>query len=197
MAVAATVVLAQSPLTVAGTNSISAAQYIELEKGHLNTCQPSGALPRGTSAIRIGIEGRSFSPAVTVKILKGPHVLKEGQQVAGRGATPTVTVHVNHLTQAVNGAQICTTVTPTGETLRFYGKPKRSPASNANQLQNAELHMEYLRPRSKSWWSSASSIAYHMGLGHTPSGAWVVFLVLALILAVIIIASRLTLEELR
>jgi hypothetical protein len=36
-----------------------------------------------------------------------------------------------------------------------------------------------------------------MGLGHAASGTWIVFLVLALMLAVVILASRLALRELR
>jgi hypothetical protein len=57
--------------------------------------------------------------------------------------------------------------------------------------------MEYLRPGRKSWWSLASSVAHHMGLGHAASGTWIVFLVLALMLTVVILASRLALRELR
>jgi hypothetical protein len=54
-----------------------------------------------------------------------------------------------------------------------------------------------LRPGTKSWWSMASSIAYHMGLGHAPSGTWIVFLLIVLVLGVVFIVVRLTLEELR
>jgi hypothetical protein len=56
--------------------------------------------------------------------------------------------------------------------------------------------MEYLRPQPKSWWSLASSIAYRMGLGRAVGGTWIVFLALALTLAVALLALRLTLREL-
>jgi hypothetical protein len=191
MGIAAIMVLASSPLTVAGTNSIPAKQQLERKDG-LSTCQSAGTLPQGTSAIRIGIEGRSASPAVTVRVLTGSRVLREGQQVAGRGPTPNVTVPVGGLAHAVDGARICTMVGPTVEPVKFYGM-----IAKANQSQSVVLRMEYLRPGPRSWWSLASSVAYHMGLGHAPSGTWVVFLVLALMLGVVIVVSRLTLRELR
>jgi hypothetical protein len=191
-------VLAHSPLTIAATNSVSRQNYIELEeKGKLSTCQPAGTIPRGTSAIQIGIEGLHFSPGVTVKILTGSRVLAEGQRIAGGPSIPTVTVPVKPLARAISQARICTTVGPAVEPIRFYGAPKHSSAAQANPLQEAELHMAYLRPGSKSWWSFAPSVVKHLGLGHAPSGKWVAFLVLILMLTAIAIASRLILEELR
>jgi hypothetical protein len=194
--ITAIVTLARSPLTTAGTNSIPGSEYLELKTG-LSTCQPAGKIPRGTSAIRVGVEGRSANPAVTLRVLTGSRILREGQQIAGFGATPTVTVPVRPLANAVDGARICTTVRRTPEPIRFYGTPTNSSGPNANQPQTAVLHMEYLRPDPKSWWSLAPSIAHHMGLGHAPSGTWVAFLVLALMLAVVTIVSQLTLKELR
>lgn len=192
------VVPTQSPPVVAGTNSIPGKNYIELEeKIKLSNCQPAGSLPSGTSAVRLGIEGLYFSPAATVRLVTGSHVLTEGQHIAGGPSAPTVTVPVKQLAHVVNGARICTTVGPAFEPIRFYGIPNRTSVSPTNPLQQAVLHMEYIRPGTRSWWSSTSSIAYHMGLGHVPSGTWTVFLVIVLMLAVIAVASRLTLEELR
>jgi hypothetical protein len=196
IAAAVVIVLSHSPLVVAGSNSISN-QYIELEKGDLSTCQPAGTIPRGTSAIRVGVEGSSISPAVKVRILTGSSVLREAGQVAGKGATPNVTIHMKSFSHAVAGAQICTTVQPTGESLRFYGKPKGSTSNSPNPLQNADLQIQYLRPGPRSWWSLASSVTYHMGLGHAPSGPLGVVLVLALMSAVVVLTTRLTLKELR
>ncbi len=190
-------VLAHTPLKVAGTNSIPASGYIELEeKGKLSNCQQAGTLPQGTSAIRVGIEGLYFSPALTVKVMTGSRVLREGSQIAGGVSAPAVTVPVSRLAHAVNGARICLAVGPALEPIRFYGKPTGS-ASTTNQLQGAALHVEYLRPGRQAWWSFLPSIAYHLGLGRAPSGTWVVFLVLALMLVVVAITSRLTLRELR
>jgi hypothetical protein len=191
-------VLAHSPLTVAGTNSVPGNDYIELEeKGKLSNCQPAGTLPRGTSAIRLGVEGLHFSPAMTVQVLLGSHVLREGHQMAGGPSVPNVTVPITRLSHAIDGARICTTVGPAFEPARFYGTPRHTSVPRSNPLQEATLHIEYLRPGKKSWSSFLPSIVDHMGLGHAPSGSWIVFLLLILMLSVVFIVVRLTLEELR
>jgi hypothetical protein len=195
--IAIVAVLAHSPLTVAGTNSIPPKEYIEPKSSRkLTSCQSSGTIPRGTSAIRIGIEGLYFSPAVTARVFTGSHLLTEGHHVAGGVSAPTVTVPVSSFAHTVSGAQICMTVGPAREPIRYYGVPNRS-AGRTNQLQQVRLQLEYMRPGRRSWWSLGSSIAYHMGLGRAPSGTWVAFLVLFLMLVVVVVASRLTLEELR
>lgn len=191
-------VLAHSPLTVAGTNSVPRKDYIELEeKGKLSNCQPAGVIPQGTSAIRFGIEGLHFSPAVTARVLVGSGVLREGHQIAGGPSIPNVTVPITRLARAVDGSRICATVGPAVEPIRFYGTPKHTAAPATNPLQEATLHIEYLRPDTKSWSSFVPSIVKHMGLGHAPSGSWVVFLLLILMLSVIVVVVRVTLEELR
>lgn len=196
--IAIVAVLAHSPLKVVGSNSIPATDYIELnQKGRLSSCQASGTIPQGTSAIRIGTEGPYFSPAVTVKVLSGSRVLREGHKIAGGASAPTVTVPVKSLASAVSGAQVCVTVGPAVEPIRYYGIPNRSAPPRATPLQEVTLHIEYMRPSEKSWWSFISPIAYHMGLGRAPSGTWVAILVLLLMLVVLFIVSRLTLEELR
>jgi hypothetical protein len=192
------VVLAHSPSTVAGTNSVSTADHIELEKGGLTDCQPAATIPRGTSAIRIGIEALRFNPAVAIRLFVGSHVIREDQQLAGTVSAPTVTVPIAPLANAVHGARICTTVGPSIQTIRFYGQPGRSPVqATTNPLQNAELHMEYLRPGPTSWWSMLPSIAYHAGLGRAPGGTWIVFLMIALMLVIVALTSRLLIQELR
>jgi hypothetical protein len=198
IAVAIVAVLAHSPLTLASANSASSTNYIELEeKGRLSTCQPAGPIPQDTSAIRFGIEGIHFSPAVSVRVLLGARVLREGHQIAGGPSIPNVSVPVARLTHPVDGARICMTVGPAIEPIRFYGTPKHTSAPASNPLQEATLHVEYLRTGAKSWLSFVPSITDHMGLGHAPSGTWIVFLLLILMLAVILIVVRLTLEELR
>lgn len=196
--VALIAVLAHSPLTVARTNSASSTDYVELEeKGKLSNCQPAGPIPEGTSAIRLGIEGLHFSPAVTVRILVGSRVIREGWRIAGGPSIPNVAVPVASFTHALDGARICTTVGPAVEPIRYYGTPRHISVPQANVLEDATLHAEYLRPGSKSWSSFVSSIVHHMGLGHAPSGTWVAYLVLILMLGLVLIVVRVSLRELR
>ncbi len=197
MAIAIVVVLAQSPITVAGTNSVAGTVDRELVKGNVSSCQAAGMLPQGTSAVRIAIEARAVGPMVTLKVFSGSHLLTQGSQAAGWGPAATVTVPVRHLAQAVNGARICMTIGPTVEPFRFHGTLLHAPAAETGKLQDVALRMEYLRPGPHSWWSLGSSIAYHMGLGRAASGTWLALLALALMLAVGGLASLLTLRELR
>jgi hypothetical protein len=195
--IAIVAVLSRSPLTVAGSNSIPVQVGGELEKGDVGSCQPAGTLPRGASAIRVTIEARAVGPKVTLRVLSGSRVLSEGHRVAGWGTAPTVTVPVRRLDQAIDNARICTTVGPTVEPLRFYGTSAPAPVAGASKLQDVMLRMEYLRPGPRSWWSLGSSIAHHMGLGRAGSGTWIVYLAVALMLAVASLAARLALRELR
>jgi hypothetical protein len=64
-------------------------------------------------------------------------------------------------------------------------------------LAQAQLHVEYLRPGSRSWWSLLPSVFRHLGYGRAPSGGWVAFLVIVLMLGLVVAVSRLVIEELR
>ena len=194
IAVALVALLARSPLVVAGTNSISAGEYIELN-GNFSKCQAAGTIPQGTSAIRVAVEGIYFAPAVTVRVLSGAHVLREGRQVAGGGPIPTATVPLARFAQQVDNASICTSVGPTFQRVRFAGVPDHAPGHNPRS--HELLRVEYLRAGSHSWWSLVRSIARHIGLGHAPSGTWPVLAVIALMLALVILTTRLTLKELQ
>ncbi len=186
-------ILARSPLTVAATNSVPASADVEFAKGDVSSCQ-AGSIPRGTSAIRIAFEARAVGPRIAVKILSRSRVVAEGAQAAGWGAASSVTVPVTPLSHAIGDARICMTVGELAEPFRAHGT---TASVSAGRLADVRLRMEYLRPGPKSWWSLAPSIVYNMGLGRAPGGTWVVFLVLALVLAVAALTSRFALDALR
>jgi amino acid transporter len=56
--------------------------------------------------------------------------------------------------------------------------------------------MEYLRPGPTSWLSIIPSVARQMGIGHAPSGTSVAYVVVAVMIAISLLASRLVLTEL-
>jgi hypothetical protein len=198
VALAIVLVLSHKPLRVLASNGVSTKSYIELEEqGSLSNCQKAQTIPKGTSAIRLSIEGVYFSPAVSVAVAKGGRVIARGSHAPGGPPTPNVVVPVPRLAQAVSGAWICTAVGPTVGPIRFAGTPNRSAARIANGLQQALLRAEYLRPGRRSWWPYLSKIFARVGLGRAPAGDWVAFLLLALMLALVAAAARLALEELR
>jgi len=196
-AAAIAVVLSRSPLVVAGGNSVPPKLDAELVKGGVGSCQPAARIPSGTSAVRIAIEARAVGPGVSVKILSGSRVLSGGRQVAGWGAAPNVTVPIERFDRPVTGAHICVAIGPTVEPFRFRGTAAHPLKGGVGKLSDVTLRMEYLRADNKSWWSLASSIGYHMGLGRAAGGAWIAFLVLALMLAVTALTTLLAVRELR
>lgn len=188
-ATAVGVVLSRSPLTVAGTNSIWAVHLaIPIAKGGFGTCQPSGTVREGTSAIRISAS-MNIGPRVTVTVLSPSRaIVAHGERAAGWGVQETVTVPVARVARTIPDARTCIAFGPAVEPIQVNG-------TRVNGV--TMFRFEYLRPNPASWWSLASSVARRMGFGHAPSGTWVVFLLIALMVAVAILAAQLVLWELR
>jgi hypothetical protein len=191
------VVLSRTPLTVAGTNSVIASPDKVFAKGGASTCQQqSGALPKGTSALRISLSANQ-GPSVSVKVLSGSTVVAQGERGSGWGIQETVTVPVNTTTSTVTNPLICVRLGPAVENVEVDGAVTHTISASGEPGSYVKLRFEYLRPGDSSWWSLASSVARRMGLGHAPSGTWIVFLLMALMLAVVTLTSRLLLRELR
>jgi hypothetical protein len=191
-ATALAVVLSGSPLIVAGTNSVPANSSIGVAKGGSKFCQSSGTVPRGTSAIRISAS-QNTGPSVRLTALSGSQIIAQGEQDAGWGVAETVTVPVKRVPRATPNASICTTFGPAVELIELNGGVVQA----GNGTTGRALRVEYLRPGPASWWSLAPSVAHRMGFGHAPSGTWIVFALIALMITVATLASRMVLRELR
>jgi hypothetical protein len=196
VAVAIGAVLAHSPLTVAGANSVEAPLYRNGSVlGNSSSCEPAGTLPAGTSAIRISL-GANADPKISVKVFVGSRLVTQGTRTPGGGLNASATVPVRRISNTVHDARLCITLGSSAEPIGIRGIATRPAVNRVITLQDVKLRAEYLRPGPKSWWSLTSSIAYHFGLGRGAGGTWIGFLVLALMLAVAVIATRLTLKEL-
>jgi hypothetical protein len=192
MATALAVVLSHPPLTVAGTNGIPANFAVTFINGSEVRCQAGGTLPQGTTAIRVSLSA-NIGPRVNLRVLSGSTVVTEGERDTGWGVDETVTVPVRRVARTIPDLQICTTIGPAVEPIQVNGARVRTPTGGQVVL----LRMEYLRPGPRSWLSLASSVARHMGIGHAPSGAWGAYAVIAVMIAVSALASRLVLRELK
>jgi hypothetical protein len=190
LAVALGLVLASSPLTIAGTNGVPANFAVTFIHSTEVGCEAGGTVPRGTEAIRVSLSANS-GPKVGLEVLSGSTLVSSGARAAGWGVDETVTVPVERLPRTVYGARICTTVGPMVEPIQVNGTAIRTAGGGRTYL----LRMEYLRPSSRSWLSLVPSVADRMGLDHAPSGAWVAYLVIAVMLALAVLAARLTLRE--
>lgn len=186
LAIALGVVLSGSPLESVASNHVPAEQlekYIEAKAGD---CQASATIPRGTSAIRVSLAA-NVGPAVSVRVIEGSRTIARGARRGGWGESETVTVPIGSLPHAVQGALVCTTIAPAVEFLRVDGVPAKRGRAN---IAGVSLRLEYLRPGPRSWLSLAPSISRDLGLGHAFPGTGIVFLLLALMLGVIVLASQ-------
>jgi hypothetical protein len=199
LALAATavgVVLSRSPLTVAATNSIPANPGVAYAKGGSSGCQISGTLPRGTSAIRISVS-QNIGPRVTLKAFSGSQVIAQGERDSGWGIDETVTVPVKRVSRTIPNARICIAFGAAVEPIEINGAVVQTTTASGQASRAVRFRVEYLRRGHASWWSLASSVARRMGLGHAPAGTWIVFLLIALMITVAALTSRLLLRELR
>lgn len=185
------VVLSRAPLTVAGTNGIPAKFAIAYVHGNEVNCQGGRTVPAGTQAVRVSLSA-NVGPRVGLEVLSGSTVVAEGDRESGWGIDETVTVPIERVPRTIHGARICTTLGPAAEPIQVNGARVQSGGVPA-----VWLRMEYLRPGRSSWLSLASSIARRMGIAHAPSGAWGAYLVIAFMIAVCVVSSRLLLRELR
>jgi hypothetical protein len=195
-ATAVGVVLSRRPLTVAGANSTSSSYRIARARGGASGCQQSATVPKGTSAVRISLSA-NIGPRVTLQVVSGALTLTRGARDAGWGIQETVTVPVKRVPHTVPMGTICLAIGPAVEPVQLNRFRVQTTAANGSVRYTEGFRIEYLRGGHASWWSLASSVAHHMGLGHAASGTWIVFLLIAVMVAVATLTSRLILRELR
>ena len=197
LAIAIAAVLSHSPLTAAGANSVQAPLF---RNGGVvpdeSACWPAGTVPSGTTAIRISL-GANVNPKITVELFSGSRLITQGSHAAGGGLNASATVPVKRVPSTIHNARLCMTLGPSAEIVGIRAVLPQAAGEAIYTLHDVKLRSEYLRPGPSTWWSQASAITHRLGLGHAPSGTWIGFLVLAVMLAVAAIASRLTLKELR
>jgi hypothetical protein len=134
---------------------------------------------------------------VTVKVLSGSLVLTRGTRDAGWTFNETVTVPVKRVPRTIPNAFICIAFGGAIEPIQINGAVVPTTAANGSARRTVRFRVEYLRAGHRSWWSLASAVARRMGLGHAASGTWIVFLLIALMITVATLASRMILRELR
>lgn len=195
-AVAVGVTLTRSPPTVIAMN-FAQRQLLGSAAGPLAACQAGETLPRGTSAIRLGLEAFT-GPRVTLAVYAGGRVIARGEHGSGWTGN-VVTFPIAPARTARTGVTICFAFRIQDETLDARGeltKPSLAAHSIGGSPLPGRVRVEYLR-QGRSWWSLAPSVARRIGLGHALSGVWNVVLVLVLMSALVLCATRLALRELR
>jgi hypothetical protein len=197
VAAAIAVTLSGAPVAVVGANSSSPIGTFAETTNRAGACQGGEVLPAGVTSIRLTLASAA-GPWVRVHVLQGSRVLTGG--IAGNGwLAGAVTVPVRALAHPVSQARICFTLGPTVESVGIVGEPTNpdvAARSRAGKALPGRFRVEYLRAGSSSWWSQALKVARRIGLGRSPAGTWVVLALIALMVAVVAVASRLALREL-
>jgi hypothetical protein len=197
LAVAIAIALARSPMTVARTNGPvgEEARIGSLDHG-ATFCQGGEPLPSGVTAIRLSWFAFA-GPRVRVVVYAHGRAVTSGERGSGwTGREVTVTVAA--LRHAVSDTTVCGSFQMKDEALTVFGKPtpRAQAAHDGPKVLGGRFWIEYLRPGTRSWASLVPSILGHMGLGRASSGPGIVVIALLLLVAVVVLSSRLVLREL-
>ncbi len=196
VAIAIAIVLSSSPLVVLSGNGIATKETIALTNSRDRACQAGERLPRGTRAVRISL-GAFDGPAVSVQAFAHGRLIASGSRgSAWAGQTVTVPIAPT-LAATAYPVRVCfASALIRGEVLRVDGsdtKPALAARSDEGEVLPGRVQLAYLGTGRSSWLALASSVATHMGLGRAPSGTWVAFLVMALMIAIAALSSWLVL----
>ncbi len=199
-AVAVAVTLTGSPVLVVGASRAAATEKLVQTGGQrVVACQSGETLPAGTTAIRLTLKAMA-GPRVSLWALVGrQRVLTRG--VAASGWTSgAVTVAVTPVTRITSHVRICFRADAIPEDLIILGErtpPATAAVSGQGRRLPGRIRIEYLRPRSASWWSYAPTVARRMGLGRAWSGTGIVLAMIALTGVLVVGACWLAVRELR
>jgi hypothetical protein len=195
--------LTGSPTVLAGENGIFPEGAIAIvNHGGYRICQAGETLPRGTTRLRLSLLA-VLGPRVGLTVSAGGHLLAHGSQESGwDGGRLTVPIDAPASTSA--DARVCLTLAagasgPLDETVGVLGLPstRATAAVGAGKILPGRMRIEYLRPDSRSWLSSARSVARRMGLASASGGAGIALVAAALMLAALACGSWSILRELR
>jgi hypothetical protein len=191
------VILLQAPDDIISTNSVTVTQPLGLFDRHAKVCQATERLPASTEALRISLIGY-FAPAVSVTVSHGGQFAASGRHNAGWfGGALTLPLHPAVITPL--DAKICLTRGPGGLPIELAGNVASTAlAATANgQTLPGRMRIEYLRSGHRSWLSLARHVARRLGLGHSPSGTWIVLPLLAVMAMATALGAWLLLREAR
>jgi hypothetical protein len=197
--VALVVTLSGAPLVVARVNTSLPVERLAAMHSGAGACQADELVPAGTSAIRLGLWSAA-GPRLKLTVLSGTRAITSGAVSSG-WTTGAVTVPVGAVAHTTPHARICFGLGRSPDEVLVIGSHADTNAAAARSRNGSTLagriKVEYLRPAGASWWSHARAVARHMGLARAPSGTWTVLLLVASMGAVVLIACRLVLKELR
>ncbi len=188
--------LSRSPLTLAGS-AAPGERTLSSTVQPAAACQTGETLPRGTSAVRLGLE-TVIGPRVTLRVLSGSRVLASGVRAPGWSGA-SVTIPVQPVPRTVTAVRVCFGLTLMNGSVSLRGSASRpgvAARSEAGDPLPGRVSIEYLRAGHASWLSMAASVARRLGLGRAAPGSWNALLVMLLVAGCLALSSWLVLKEL-
>jgi hypothetical protein len=184
-------VLLKTPERVLGSNSITVAGLLGSAPSGTRICQTGERLPASTESLRISIAAY-LGPGVSVAVLHDGRLLSRGERGA-EWVSGSLTFRLHPALDSPVAATICLTRDGRNLALGLLGgatAPGVAATANGTALPG-RMRVEYLARGHRSWLSLASTVARRMGLGHWPSGTWIVFLLLALMASACALGAKL------
>lgn len=191
--IAVCLTLTRHPVGVTRANGVRTSREVAMLPSGASICQGGESLPRDTTAIRLSLFAY-VGPSIELRVFSGTRTLTRGDRGAGWTAG-SVTIPVARQFQSASGVTVCATLGQTVRGVSVLGQEsaRETGASTAGRRLPARMSIEYLRPRSASWWSSILPVARRMGLGRAPAGTWIAVLLAVLMLAASALACRIAL----
>src|ERR1039458_1004774 len=189
--------LAQTPDEVRSTNYITGQQELGLLRPHATVCQADERLPASTAALRMSLIAY-IGPAVSVTVSRGGQIIASGHRDAGwvRGS---LTLPLQPRVATPQDVKICLTRDPGVGLAGLFGHvtPRALAATSDGMPLPGRMRIEYLARGHRSWFSLAEHVARRLGLGHSPSGTWIVIPLAAMMAIAVALAAWLLMREQR
>jgi hypothetical protein len=176
-------VLLEAPPMVIASNSVTVTRELAHFPSHAIVCQAGEVLPASTTALRMSLIAY-VGPAVSMAVSHDGHVIARGHHGAGWvSGSLTLQLHPE-ITRAMS-VNICLTRDPVAIPLGLFGNSstRRLAARVNSRPLPGRMRVEYLKRGHHSWLSLARYVARRMGLGHFPSGGWIVIPLTAIMAA--------------
>jgi hypothetical protein len=177
-------VLLHAPYRVLASNRVAAEENLASFQRGGTFCQSREFLPAGTDALRVSTAAY-VGPAISLSLSRGNTVLARGHRGAGWVAS-TLTFALRPRLRAPAQATLCLRRDNHALAAGLIGGGAfAAPEATLNGTPlRGRLRVEYLTAGQQSWLSLARHVVRRLGLGHAPSGGWIVIpLVLLMALA--------------
>jgi hypothetical protein len=188
-------VLLHAPNEPISTNSVAVQREIGLFSAHDVVCQSNERLPASTDALRMSLIAY-IGPAVSVTVSHEGRVIARGHH-GGGWISGSLTLPLQPSVSSQTGARICLTRDSSALLAGLLGQatPTSLAAASNGQPLAGRMRVEYLTHGHGSWLSMAKHVARRLGLGHNPSGTWIVLPLAALMAIALGLGAWLLMRE--